>query len=59
MEPIYVETSAFFIFEKEIFTKHRRRIGFRPYIQEVSDLEAVDIDEPKDYEMAVKLADLR
>lgn len=54
-----METSAFFIFEKEIFTKHRRRIGFRPYIQEVSDLEAVDIDEPKDYEMAVKLADLR
>lgn len=58
LEPVYVETSAFFIFEKEIFTKHRRRIGFRPYIQEVSDLEAVDIDEPKDYEMAVKLAEL-
>ena len=55
MEPIYVETSAFFIFEKEIFTKHRRRIGFRPFIQEVSDMEAVDIDEPKDYEMALKL----
>lgn len=57
LEPIYVETSAFFIFEKEIFTEHRRRIGFKPFIQEVSDIEAVDIDEPEDYELAVKLAE--
>lgn len=57
MEPIYVETSAFFIFKKEIFTIHHRRIGFNPYIQEVSDIEAVDIDEKKDYEFALKLAE--
>ena len=57
MEPIWVETSAFFIFRKEIFTEHNRRIGFTPYIQEVSGIEAVDIDEKKDYEMAVKLAE--
>lgn len=55
MEPVYVETSAFFIFEKKIFTKHHRRIGFSPYIQEVSDIEAVDIDERKDYEFALRL----
>lgn len=55
MEPIWVETSAFYMFRKEIFTVHNRRIGFKPYIQEVSGLEAVDIDEKKDYEMAVKL----
>jgi CMP-N-acetylneuraminic acid synthetase len=55
MEPIWVETSAFFIFQKEIFTVHNRRIGFKPYIQEVSGIEAVDIDEKKDYEMACKL----
>ncbi len=48
MEPIYVETSAFFIFEKEIFTKHRRRIGFNPYIQEVDSVQAVDIDTRED-----------
>ncbi|MBR6902898.1 MAG: acylneuraminate cytidylyltransferase family protein [Clostridia bacterium] len=56
MEPIFVETSAFFIFEKEIFTVHNRRIGFNPYIQEVSGIEAVDIDEKKDYEFAKLLA---
>ena len=57
MEPIWVETSAFFIFEKEIFTKYNRRIGFHPYIQEVSGIEAVDIDEKKDYDLACKLAE--
>lgn len=57
IEPVFVETSAFFIFEKEIFTKHHRRIGFNPYICETNDIESVDIDEPEDYELACKLAD--
>ncbi len=56
MEPIWVETSAFFMFKKEIFTEHHRRIGFNPFIQEVSGIEAVDIDEPKDFELACHLA---
>lgn len=57
MEPIWVETSAFFMFKKEIFTVHNRRIGFNPFIQEVSGIEAVDIDEKKDYDLACKLAE--
>lgn len=52
MEPIWVETSAFFMFRKEIFTEHNRRIGSHPYIQEVSGMEALDIDEKKDYDLA-------
>ncbi len=56
IEPIWAETSAFFMFKKEIFTIYRRRIGFNPYIQEVSGIEAVDIDERKDYDMACMLA---
>ena len=58
MKPIWVETSAFFIFRKEIFTEHNRRIGFKPFIQEVSGIEAVDIDERKDYELALKLVEV-
>lgn len=58
MEPVWVETSAFYIFKKEIFTLHNRRIGYKPYIQEVSGLEAVDIDTKKDYDFACKLAEL-
>jgi len=57
MEPIWVETSAFYIFKKEIFTLYHRRIGFKPYIQEVSGAEAIDIDEKKDYDLALKMCE--
>lgn len=56
MEPIWVETSAFFMFKKEVFTIYNRRIGFNPFIQEVSGIEAVDIDDNKDYDLACLLA---
>ncbi len=52
MEPIYVETSGFYIFKKDIFTQYGRRIGFTPYIQAVSGKEAIDIDTREDYEYA-------
>lgn len=55
MEPLYIETSAFYIFRKEIFTKYQRRIGLKPYIQVVTDIEAIDIDEKEDYEFALRL----
>lgn len=55
MEPVWVETSAFYMFRKEIFTAYHRRIGFKPYIQEVSGIEAIDIDEKKDFDFACKL----
>ena len=57
MEPIWVETSAFFIFKKEIFNENNRRIGFSPFIQEVLGIEAIDIDEKEDYEMACRVAE--
>ena len=52
MEPVWEETSGFYIFKKEIFTEKHRRIGFNPYIAEVKGAEAIDIDEAEDYEMA-------
>lgn len=56
MEPVWVETSAFYIFRKEIFTKYGRRIGFRPYIQETVGMENIDIDTKADYDMALLMA---
>lgn len=56
MEPIWIETSSFFIFRKEVLTKHHRRIGFKPYIKEVEKIEAIDIDNKSDYDFAVKVA---
>lgn len=58
IEPVWVETSAFYIFKKEIFVENNRRIGFKPYICEVTGIEALDIDEKKDYDLACKLAEI-
>ena len=57
IEPIFYETSAFFIFRKEVFTEMgKRRIGNKPYFQEVDDIEAVDIDYPDDFAFAQVIA---
>lgn len=52
LEPLYMETGAFFIFEKEVFTKLHQRIGINPYMQVLSQTEAVDIDTKEDFEFA-------
>lgn len=56
LEPIYMETGAFFIFRKEVFTKLGQRIGNRPYIYEIDQFEAVDIDTVEDFEFAKVVA---
>ena len=54
---IYYETSAFFIFKKEVFTQMgKRRIGNKPFFQEVDDIEAIDIDYPEDFKFAQTIA---
>lgn len=56
IEPIFYETSAFFIFRKEVFTEMgKRRIGNKPYFQEIDDIEAVDIDYPEDFQFALTI----
>lgn len=52
IEPIYVETSAFFMFKKEVWTKYHQRIGFKPYMAIVDKIEGVDIDWPEDFQIA-------
>lgn len=56
LEPIYMETGAFFIFRKEVFTKLGQRIGNNPYIYEIDQFEAVDIDTAEDFEFAKVVA---
>lgn len=56
LEPVYMETGAFFIFRKEVFTKLHRRIGENPYIYEIDQFEAVDIDTAQDFEFAKAVA---
>ncbi|SKB66054.1 CMP-N-acetylneuraminic acid synthetase [Lachnospiraceae bacterium] len=57
LEPIYMETGAFFIFNKEVFTELGQRIGNRPYIYEIDQFEAVDIDTAEDFEFAEVVAE--
>lgn len=57
MDPIYVETSAFFIFSRQLWEKHGRRIGFHPFIQEVGEIESVDIDTMEDLTFAQMIAE--
>ena len=52
IEPVYVETSTFFIFSREEWCQRGRRIGDRPYIAVVDHIEGIDIDYPEDFEMA-------
>ena len=52
LKPIYQETSGIYVFTREVFAEHRRRIGSRPFIREVSFREAVDIDTPEDFRLA-------
>ena len=52
LEPIYQETSGVYVFTKDVFIKHKRRIGLNPFIKEVSFREAVDIDNPEDFDLA-------
>ncbi len=49
---IYGETSIAYVFTKESFLKHNRRLGSHPFIKEVGKIEAMDIDYPEDFDIA-------
>ena len=43
---------AVHIFAKDLMLKDKRIVGFKPYLFEIDKLEAMDIDEPLDFEVA-------
>ena len=55
IEPVYIETSAFFMFKRDIWKVHKQRIGFKPYFAIVDKIEGVDIDWPEDFAFAEKI----
>jgi len=57
LEPIYMETGAFYIFTREVFEKYRQRIGIKPYMKVINQIEAVDVDTADDYEFAKAVAE--
>lgn len=51
MEPYFIETTGLYIYKRNVIQDYRRRIGNNPYLQEVSEVEALDIDTPIDFEI--------
>lgn len=49
---LFEETSGFYIYKHDVMSKLHRRIGDKPFIVEVGEIEAVDIDEPEDFMIA-------
>lgn len=56
IEPVYIETSGFFIFKNHVLQKYGSRIGKNPYLKQVTKIEAIDIDTKDDFELAKIIA---
>ncbi len=52
IEDIYAETTGMYVFKKELITKQGRRTGDNPLLIPVDFLEACDINEPVDFDLA-------
>lgn len=52
LEPLYVETSGFYAYTYDVVNNLERRIGEKPKMIEVADIEAIDIDEESDFDFA-------
>jgi len=52
LEPLYEETSGFYIYRNFVIQELNRRIGLNPFIVEVNEIESIDIDELEDFKIA-------
>lgn len=52
LQPIYEETSGFYIYAHDVMTELHRRIGENPFIVEIGEIESIDIDEAEDFIIA-------
>ena len=58
IEPVFVETSAFYIFRKELWTVEHQRVGNNPFMAIIDPIEGIDIDYPEDFAFAEKVINL-
>jgi len=52
LEPYFEENSCLYIFTRDSFYRNKNRIGNNPLLFEISKIEAWDIDEEEDFEIA-------
>lgn len=55
LNPVWTETSGFYVFKKEDYLRTNSRINGNPYFVEVDKRESVDIDEASDFNLATQL----
>jgi len=52
LPPVYEENSCIYIFERETLVTKHNRIGNRPFLFEIEPMEAQDLDEEIDFQVA-------
>ena len=52
LEPVFEETCGLYIYGRELILERNRRIGDKPFLVEVSQIEATDIDEAENFAVA-------
>ncbi len=55
IKPVFVETGGFYIFSRRDYLETGSRVGARPHLVEVDEIEAVDVDDPIQFEIAERL----
>lgn len=56
LPPVYEENSVLYVFTKESFSKHKRRIGGKPLMYPTPRIESIDIDDEFTFRLAEMLA---
>ena len=59
LPPVYEENSCLYIFSRENLAARHHRLGEKPLMFEIPRLEAVDIDEEADFQMAEALMQMQ
>jgi CMP-N-acetylneuraminic acid synthetase len=55
LPPLFEENACIFLFTRKSFKSNKHRVGKNPYMFEINKLEAIDIDDELDFELAQKI----
>jgi CMP-N-acetylneuraminic acid synthetase len=55
LEPVVIEQGGLYVFTKQLFNTHNRRIGNKPFVLPINFPESIDIDYKFELDMARKL----
>ena len=56
LKPIYKETCGMYVYTSKLIKQEKRRIGHHPFLVEVDEIEACDINNPNDFVIADAIA---